>query len=401
MKDQGEGEGESAVQWSGVRMLCLSGRPIPILHRFARSSSLFRTGRRPAIQLLLSTYHIKWKFVFTAYLCSGSGEGASANQKKASEDALMHHQTKEDQSGRKGILESGLYIVATPIGNLEDITLRALRVLKSSDLILSEDTRHSAKLLQHYNIDAPLLSYHKFNESFRQATILQRLQQNQIVSLISDAGTPGISDPGAKIVRACIEKNIRIYPIPGPTAVITALTASGLPTTAFSFVGFLSPHNSTRKTKLMTAAREGATQIFYVSPHKLLSFLEESISAFGDTRRCVIAREMTKLHEEFWRGTLAEAKSEFSQRNLKGEITLVIEGSEDNSAEAPTEAELESQLQDLFSNGHSLSEAVKLVSKRMSVRKKVVYTLALKMHGNGHKTEKRVHDMDNDIDFDE
>lgn len=382
-------------------MLCLSGRPIPILHRFARSSSLFRTGRRPAIQLLLSTYHIKWKFVFTAYLCSGSGEGASANQKKASEDALMHHQTKADQSGRKGILESGLYIVATPIGNLEDITLRALRVLKSSDLILSEDTRHSAKLLQHYNIDAPLLSYHKFNESFRQATILQRLQQNQIVSLISDAGTPGISDPGAKIVRACIEKNIRIYPIPGPTAVITALTASGLPTTAFSFVGFLSPHNSTRKTKLMTAAREGATQIFYVSPHKLLSFLEESISAFGDTRRCVIAREMTKLHEEFWRGTLAEAKSEFSQRNLKGEITLVIEGSEDNSAEAPTEAELESQLQDLFSNGHSLSEAVKLVSKRMSVRKKVVYTLALKMHGNGHKTEKRVHDMDNDIDFDE
>lgn len=382
-------------------MLCLSGRPIPILHRFARSSSLFRTGRRPAIQLLLSTYHIKWKFVFTAYLCSGSGEGASANQKKASEDALMHHQTKEDQSGRKGILESGLYIVATPIGNLEDITLRALRVLKSSDLILSEDTRHSGKLLQHYNIDAPLLSYHKFNESFRQATILQRLQQNQIVSLISDAGTPGISDPGAKIVRTCIEKNIRIYPIPGPTAVITALTASGLPTTAFSFVGFLSPHNSTRKTKLMTAAREGATQIFYVSPHKLLSFLEESISAFGDTRRCVIAREMTKLHEEFWRGTLAEAKSEFSQRNLKGEITLVIEGSEDNSAEAPTEAELESQLQDLFSNGHSLSEAVKLVSKRMSVRKKVVYTLALKMHGNGHKTEKRVHDMDNDIDFDE
>lgn len=382
-------------------MLCLSGRPIPILHRFARSSSLFRTGRRPAIQLLLSTYHIKWKFVFTAYLCSGSGEGASANQKKASEDALMHHQTKEDQSGRKGLLESGLYIVATPIGNLEDITLRALRVLKSSDLILSEDTRHSGKLLQHYNIDAPLLSYHKFNESFRQATILQRLQQNQIVSLISDAGTPGISDPGAKIVRACIEKNIRIYPIPGPTAVITALTASGLPTTAFSFVGFLSPHNSTRKTKLMTAAREGATQIFYVSPHKLLSFLEESISAFGDTRRCVIAREMTKLHEEFWRGTLAEAKSEFSQRNLKGEITLVIEGSEDNSAEAPTEAELESQLQDLFSNGHSLSEAVKLVSKRMSVRKKVVYTLALKKHGNGHKTEKRVHDMDNDIHFDE
>lgn len=382
-------------------MLCLSGRPIPILHRFARSSSLFRTGRRPAIQLLLSTYHIKWKFVFTAYLCSGSGEGASANQKKASEDALMHHQTKEDQSGRKGILESGLYIVATPIGNLEDITLRALRVLKSSDLILSEDTRHSGKLLQHYNIDAPLLSYHKFNESFRQATILQRLQQNQIVSLISDAGTPGISDPGAKIVRTCIEKNIRIYPIPGPTAVITALTASGLPTTAFSFVGFLSPHNSTRKTKLMTAAREGATQIFYVSPHKLLSFLEESISAFGDTRRCVIAREMTKLHEEFWRGTLAEAKSEFSQRNLKGEITLVIEGSEDNSAEAPTEAELESQLQDLFSNGHSLSEAVKLVSKRMSVRKKVVYTLALKINGNGHKTEKRVHDMGNDIHFDE
>lgn len=373
-------------------MACLSWRPIPILYRFAVSSSFSPTRRRPAIQPFLSTNHIKWKFTFTAYLCGGNGDGTSANKKTTADDALTRLQTQEDHSGRKGILESGLYLVATPIGNLEDITLRALRVLKSADLILSEDTRHSGKLLQHYNIDAPLLSYHKFNESFRQATILQRLQQSQIVALISDAGTPGISDPGAKIVQACIEKNIRIYPIPGPCAVITALTASGLPTTDFTFVGFLPSQKSTRKTKLMAAAKEGPTQIFYVSPHKLLTFLEESISAFGDTRRCVIAREMTKLHEEFWRGTLAEAKSEFSQRNLKGEITLVIQGSEVNSAEAPTEEELESQLQDLLSNGHSLSEAVKMVSKGMSVRKKAVYTLALKMHGNGHESEKRVQD---------
>eukprot|EP00252_Welwitschia_mirabilis_P027669 TRINITY_DN9557_c0_g1_i1.p1 TRINITY_DN9557_c0_g1~~TRINITY_DN9557_c0_g1_i1.p1 ORF type:complete len:361 (-),score=71.43 TRINITY_DN9557_c0_g1_i1:644-1726(-) len=283
-------------------------------------------------------------------------------------------------SNNKGILENGLYVVATPIGNLEDITLRALRVLKSADLILSEDTRHSRKLLNHYNIDSPLMSYHKFNESSREDKVLARLQQGQIIALISDAGTPGVSDPGEKIIKACLQKNVRVYPVPGPSAVITALTASGLPTNEFSFIGFLPSHNAARKKKLMAAAIHPTTQVLYVPPHKFLSFLEEIIAIFGEERQCVIAREMTKWHEEFWRGSLAEAKSEFSQRNPKGEITLLIHGAPETSSESPSEAELETELQALLSKGHSLSEGVKIIAEQFGVRKKAVYAMALKMH---------------------
>ncbi|KAF5181031.1 Ribosomal rna small subunit methyltransferase i [Thalictrum thalictroides] len=283
-----------------------------------------------------------------------------------------------EQVRSAGPLKSGLYLVATPIGNLEDITFRALRVLKSADVILSEDTRHSGKLLQHYSIKTPLLSYHKFNETQREETILKRLQQGDIVALISDAGTPGISDPGTELAKLCIKEKIPVIPIPGASALVAALSASGLSTMEFTFVGFLPKHAPSRKERLLVSAKETVTQIFYVPPHKLKQFLEETCSIFGDSRQCVIAREITKVHEEFWRGTLREAKEAFSTHQPKGEITLLMEGKEDSVDETPSEAQLESELGDLISSGHSLSMAVKLVSEGTSVKKKTVYTLALR-----------------------
>ncbi|XP_047267219.1 ribosomal RNA small subunit methyltransferase I isoform X6 [Capsicum annuum] len=209
-------------------------------------------------------------------------------------DDLQLHLSNSKQSP----LKPGLYLVGTPIGNLEDITLRALRVLKSADVILSEDTRHSGKLLHYYNIKTPLLSYHKFNESQRAQVVLRKLQDGEIVALISDAGTPGISDPGMELAKLCADKNIPVVPIPGPSAVVTALSASGLPTNEFTFVGFLPKHSSSRRERLILSANESATQIFFIPPHKLCQFLEEAAAIFGKTRQCVMAREMTKVHEE-------------------------------------------------------------------------------------------------------
>lgn len=285
------------------------------------------------------------------------------------------------ESPKRGTLEPGLYLVGTPIGNLEDITLRALRVLESAHVILSEDTRHSGKLLQHYNIKTPLLSYHKFNESQREQTVLRRLKQGEIVALISDAGTPGISDPGTDLAKLCVNENIPVIPIPGPSAFVAALSASGLDTDQFTFVGFLPKHAGSRKERLMVSANEATTQVFYVPPHKLRQFLEESSLLFGDSRRCVIAREITKLHEQFWRGTLGEAKEAFSTHQPKGEITLLIEGKTILAVETPSEYELENELSNLLSNGHSLSTAVKLVANETSVKKKTIYSIALRKFG--------------------
>ncbi|XP_057975788.1 uncharacterized protein LOC131163090 isoform X1 [Malania oleifera] len=282
------------------------------------------------------------------------------------------------ESSRNGPLKSGLYLVGTPIGNLEDITLRALRVLRSADIILSEDTRHSGKLLQHYNIRTPILSYHKFNESQREQTVLKRLRQGDVVALISDAGTPGISDPGMELAKLCVDENIPVIPIPGPSALVAALSASGMATYEFTFVGFLPKHARSRRERLEASANEAATQIFFVPPHKLHQFLEETSSIFTDARRCVIAREMTKIHEEFWRGTLGEANKAFSTQQPKGEITLLIEGKENSVIKTPSETQLENELRDLISQGHKLSTAVKLVSGGSSVRRKTVYSLALR-----------------------
>ncbi|KAK1391686.1 putative 16S rRNA (Cytidine(1402)-2'-O)-methyltransferase [Heracleum sosnowskyi] len=294
---------------------------------------------------------------------------------------------EQHSSTKKGILKPGLYLVGTPIGNLEDITLRALRVLKSADVILSEDTRHSGKLLQHYDIKTPLLSYHKFNEFQREQAVLKRLQEGEIVALISDAGTPGISDPGMDLAKLCVDKNILVTPIPGPSALVAAVSASGLPTNEFTFVGFLPKHAGTRKERLSVSANEATTQIFFVPPHKLSEFLEETSSVFGDSRRCVMARELTKIHEQFWRGTLGDAKVVFSTRTPKGEITFLIEGKAICVAETPSESQLENELGELISNGHSLSEAVKVVAAGTSTRRKTIYTLALRKFGKQVEAE--------------
>ncbi|XAR61718.1 16S rRNA (cytidine(1402)-2'-O)-methyltransferase [Bertholletia excelsa] len=279
-------------------------------------------------------------------------------------------------------LKPGLYLVGTPIGNLEDITLRALRVLKSANVILSEDTRHSGKLLHYYNIKTPLMSYHKFNESQREQVVLARLREGEIVAQISDAGTPGICDPGMQLVKLCVNENIPVIPIPGPSAFVAALSASGLATEEFTFVGFLSKHARSRRERLVVSANESATQIFFVPPHKLNQFIEEASSIFGDCRQCVMAREITKIHEEFWRGTLGEAKDMFSIHPPKGEITFLIEGKANCEVEIPSESQLENELRELIDKGHSLSRAVKLVAEGTSVRKKAIYSLALRKFGS-------------------
>jgi 16S rRNA (cytidine1402-2'-O)-methyltransferase len=218
-----------------------------------------------------------------------------------------------------------LYVVATPIGNLEDITLRAIRVLKEVDLIASEDTRKLKILLKRYEIEKPTISFFEGNEEKRTQELLKLLQKGKHIALLSEAGTPTISDPGYKLVKVASENNIRIIPIPGPNAAITALSASGLPTDSFSFFGFLPPKGSKRKKRLEEIARCKGTIIIYESPRRLLRTLEELLQYCGNRKVC-LARELTKLHEEFIRGELSQVIKELKQKNLKGEITIVMEG---------------------------------------------------------------------------
>jgi len=214
--------------------------------------------------------------------------------------------------------------VATPIGNLADITYRAVHILQQVDLIAAEDTRKSSILLNHYHINTPLRSYHSYNLRRETPKLIERLKQQQAVALISDAGTPGISDPGYHLVQACIQEDIRIIPIPGPSALITALVASGLPSHRFVFEGFL-PQKKGRKTRLEQLAREERTVVLYESPHRILKTVKEMHEYFGN-RYCVMARELTKKFEEFFRGRLAELANYLESKPIKGEIVLLIQG---------------------------------------------------------------------------
>ncbi len=220
---------------------------------------------------------------------------------------------------------SKLYLIPTPIGNLEDITLRALRLLKEVDIILAEDTRTSGKLLKHYDIGTPMQSYHMHNEHQIVNHWVQRIKNGESVGLITDAGTPAISDPGFLLVRACVEQNIEVECLPGATAFVPALVSSALPNDRFVFEGFL-PDKKGRQTRLQAIAEEKKTMIFYVSPHKLLKTIIEFISVFGETRKASISREITKLHEETQRGTLSELLEYYQKKNPKGEIVMVVEG---------------------------------------------------------------------------
>jgi 16S rRNA (cytidine1402-2'-O)-methyltransferase len=218
---------------------------------------------------------------------------------------------------------SKLYIVPTPIGNLEDITLRAIRILKEVDLILAEDTRTTKKLLSHYQINTRLQSYHIFNEHQKTDELTDRICTGEITALVSDAGTPSISDPGFMLVRACLQKGIPVECLPGPTALIPALVNSGFPSDKFCFEGFL-PHKKGRKTRLAELATEFRTIILYESPHRIIKTLQELRQVMGDERQCSVSRELTKLHEETVRGNFEDLISHFTKHAPRGEIVLVV-----------------------------------------------------------------------------
>jgi 16S rRNA (cytidine1402-2'-O)-methyltransferase len=218
-----------------------------------------------------------------------------------------------------------LYLVATPIGNLEDITLRALRVLKECDVVAAEDTRHTGNLLRHFDLHKPLLSYFKFNEARRSEEIIERLGRGEKIALVTDAGTPGISDPGERVVAAVLAAGFRVEAVPGPCALVAALTASGLPTDEFHFIGFL-PHKSGQRRKQLEALKNFAgTLALYESPYRVEKLLEELVAVFPD-RPVVLARELTKKFEEFLRGTPAELLAQAQKRSLKGEFVVLVGG---------------------------------------------------------------------------
>jgi 16S rRNA (cytidine1402-2'-O)-methyltransferase len=231
-----------------------------------------------------------------------------------------------------------LYIVPTPIGNLEDITLRAIRILKEVDLILAEDTRKSGILLKHLNIDKKMFAHHQHNEHKTVAMISERIANGEKIALITDAGTPGISDPGFLLIRECIAKGIEVECLPGATAFVPALVNSGLPSDTFCFEGFL-PQKKGRQTKIKSLINEPRTIILYESPHRLVKALEQLIEFFGPLRNASVSRELTKLFEENKRGTLQELLDHFKSKTIKGEIVIVIEGNKNKRTEVVTEEE--------------------------------------------------------------
>lgn len=223
-----------------------------------------------------------------------------------------------------------LYLIPTPVGNLEDITLRALRLLKEVDLILAEDTRTTAKLLKHYEINTPLLSHHKFNEHQQVERIAERIERGENLALVSDAGTPGISDPGFLLTKTCVERGIATECLPGATAFVPALVNSGFPCDRFCFEGFL-PQKKGRQKRLTALAEETRTMIFYESPYRLVKALEQMTEVFGENRPVCVAREISKMFEEFKRGSLKELSAYFAQKGVKGEIVILVAGKDYNN----------------------------------------------------------------------
>jgi len=231
-----------------------------------------------------------------------------------------------------------LYVVATPIGNLADITQRALQILKDVELIACEDTRHTRKLLQHFGINTKTTSYHEHNENQRGDELLDLLKQGSDIAVVSDAGTPAISDPGFRLVRSAIENEIAVVPVPGPSALITALVAAGLPTDEFFFAGFLPARASARQTRLRELASVPGTLIFYEAPHRLAATLKDAYETLGE-REAVVARELTKLHEEVRRGRLSDLVEHYSQVEPRGEIVLLIDRNSIETGEAESNSE--------------------------------------------------------------
>ena len=278
----------------------------------------------------------------------------------------------QEQSG--GVL----YLVATPIGNLEDITLRALRILKEADAIACEDTRQTQKLLNHYGVTTRTVSYHEHNEMTRAAELVVELEEGARVALVSDAGMPGISDPGYRLVSLAIRHGIPVVPIPGASAFVAALAASGLPTDSFRFGGFLPPKRGARRKELEQFRDSPRTQIYYEAPHRLLETLADLVEVMGPERQVVIAREVTKLHEEFLRGHAGDLLKQLGEREIKGEITLLVRAAEDSGGPVavalPQKKSIRSRLQEVMQERQMDEKAaLKVVARERGVSKSEAY----------------------------
>lgn len=280
-----------------------------------------------------------------------------------------------------------LYVVATPIGNRDDITIRALNILGRVDLVAAENTRHTGRLLAHHNIKGNLISYHEHNEIKRTPELIHRLKTGSSVALVSNAGTPSVSDPGYRLVKEAIANNIKVIPVPGVSAAVTALSAAGLPTDSFIFVGFPAKKKAKRLKQLKELASENRTIIFYESPKRILTFLEEIIDAMGD-RYGVLSREMTKLHEEFLRGFLSEIHYILNARPVvKGECTLLVMGCEEIK-EVSLETVRNEINSELEKTGGRLSDIARTVAKKYGLPKNKVYDEALKLKRTAQSSER-------------
>ncbi len=269
-----------------------------------------------------------------------------------------------------------LYVVATPIGNLEDITLRAVRILKEVDLIAAEDTRCTLKLLNHFEISKPLISYHRHNEEIQTEKLMERLLSGQDIALVSDAGTPGISDPGEVIIKKCVENEIKVIPIPGACAMVNALICSGISAKEFMFMGFLPLNKKSRREKLIEIEKSEKTIILYEAPHKVLNTLNDLKNILED-RKVVLARELTKIHEEFIRGNISYILEKAD--GLKGEIVLIIEGKNENSIDNSFEnLSLEEHYEMYKNQGLEKKEIIKKIAKDRNVSKNQIYQKFLK-----------------------
>ena len=271
-----------------------------------------------------------------------------------------------------------LYVVATPIGNLEDITLRALRVLKEVDVIAAEDTRHTQILLSHYGIRTPLTSYHEHNEKTKARQLMSRLERGEQIALVSDAGTPAISDPGYRLAVEAIRGGIPVIPIPGASALTAVLSAGGLPTDRFVFDGFLPAKKQERRARLRALSSETRTLVIYEAPHRLTETLNDLVEILGD-RETVLAREVSKVHEEFLRGRLTEVAKQIAGREIKGELTLLIGGSRGQSE--VSQEQIEEEIRKLKDDGLRVKEIAEILGEKYGYPKKEIYRLALTQSG--------------------
>ncbi|MCC8120661.1 MAG: 16S rRNA (cytidine(1402)-2'-O)-methyltransferase [Oscillospiraceae bacterium] len=274
-----------------------------------------------------------------------------------------------------------LYLVPTPIGNLGDLTARAVETLTLADFIAAEDTRVSLKLLNHLGLKKPMVSYHRHNCAAAGPAILRRILDGQVCALVTDAGTPAVSDPGQDLVELCIQNGVEVLSLPGPCALITALTLSGLPTGRFTFEGFLPTNKKNRQAQLEELLAEGRTMIFYEAPHKLRTTLKDLAAAFGPERRVALCRELTKLHEEVLRTTLGQAQDRFAQQEPRGEFVLVVEGAPPAQQEEVSPELALARVEQLRRQGMGLNQAAKAVAQELGLSKNYLYNLALNAEG--------------------